>query len=145
MKTLLKTAKEKFRNVVELTMEMDKVIMDLPVRPENAKKVINALNENNIQTIMLTVDAVKNSGAENRPEVISAIYARIPILAAHYLREGGVEVSRQALKLYKSKVQLSIVQRVVVKLLYLYTAIGGRGAGRVLNKLKIELNETDEK
>jgi len=38
-----KTAKEKFRNVVELTMEMDKIIMDLPVRPENAKKVINAL------------------------------------------------------------------------------------------------------
>lgn len=97
------------------------------------------------QTIMLTVDAVKNSGAENRPEVISAIYARIPILAAHYLREGGVEVSRQALKLYKSKVQLSLMQRIVVKLLYLYTAIGGRGAGRVLNKLKIELNETDEK
>ena len=38
-----KTAKEKFRNVVELTMEMDKIIMDLPVRPENAKKVIDAL------------------------------------------------------------------------------------------------------
>lgn len=38
-----KTAKEKFRKVVELTMEMDKVIMDLPVRPENAKKVIDVL------------------------------------------------------------------------------------------------------
>lgn len=38
-----KTAKEKFRNVVELTMEMDKVIMDLPVKPENAKKVIDVL------------------------------------------------------------------------------------------------------
>ena len=33
-----KTAKEKFRKVVELTMEMDKVIMDLTVKPENAKK-----------------------------------------------------------------------------------------------------------
>ncbi len=38
-----KTAKEKFRKVVELTMEMDKVIMDLPVKPENAKKVIEVL------------------------------------------------------------------------------------------------------
>ncbi len=38
-----KTAKEKFRNVVELTMEMDQVIMDLPVKPENAKKVLNVL------------------------------------------------------------------------------------------------------
>ena len=38
-----KTAKEKFRNVVELTMEMDKVIVDLPVKPENAKKVIDVL------------------------------------------------------------------------------------------------------
>ena len=39
----LKTAKEKFRNVVELTMEMDKTIMDLPIKAENAKKVIDAL------------------------------------------------------------------------------------------------------
>lgn len=38
-----KTAKEKFRNVVELTKEMDKVIMDLPVKPENAKKVLDVL------------------------------------------------------------------------------------------------------
>ena len=38
-----KTAKEKFKNVVELTMEMDKVIMDLPVKPENAKKVLDVL------------------------------------------------------------------------------------------------------
>ena len=38
-----KTAKEKFRSVVELTMEMDKVIMNLPVKPENARKVLNVL------------------------------------------------------------------------------------------------------
>ena len=38
-----KTAKEKFRNVVELTMEMDKVIMDLSVKPENARKVSDVL------------------------------------------------------------------------------------------------------
>ena len=38
-----KTAKEKFRNVVELTMKMDKIIMDLPVKPENEKKVLDVL------------------------------------------------------------------------------------------------------
>lgn len=38
-----KTAKEKFRKVVELTIEMDKIIMDLPVKAENAKKVIDVL------------------------------------------------------------------------------------------------------
>ena len=38
-----KTAKEKFRSVVELAMEMDKVIMDLSVKPENARKVLDVL------------------------------------------------------------------------------------------------------
>ncbi len=38
-----KTAKDKFRKVVKLTIEMDKVIMDLSVKPENAKKVIDVL------------------------------------------------------------------------------------------------------
>lgn len=38
-----KTAKEKFRNVVEFTMEMDKIIIDLPIKAENAKKVIDVL------------------------------------------------------------------------------------------------------
>ena len=38
-----KTAKEKFRSVVELTMEMDKVIVNLPVKSDNVKKVIDVL------------------------------------------------------------------------------------------------------
>ena len=38
-----KTAKEKFRKVVELTQEMDEVIVTLPVKTENAKKVIDVL------------------------------------------------------------------------------------------------------
>ena len=38
-----KTAKEKFRNVVELTMEMDKTTIKLPIKAENAKKVIDVL------------------------------------------------------------------------------------------------------
>lgn len=38
-----KTAKKKFRKVVELTMKMDKLLIDLPIKAENAKKVIDAL------------------------------------------------------------------------------------------------------
>lgn len=38
-----KIAKEKFRNVVELTMEMDKIIVNLPVKSDNVKKVIDVL------------------------------------------------------------------------------------------------------
>ena len=45
-----KTAKEKFRNVVKFTMEMDKVIMELPVKPENAKKVIDLLYDEPVLT-----------------------------------------------------------------------------------------------
>lgn len=38
-----KTAKDKFKSVVELTIEMDKVILDLPVKPENSRKVLDVL------------------------------------------------------------------------------------------------------
>lgn len=38
-----KVAKEKFRKVVKLTKEMDEAIMDLSVKPENAKKVLDVL------------------------------------------------------------------------------------------------------
>lgn len=43
-----KIAKEKFRKVVELTMKMDKVILDLPIKAENAKKVIDVLYNESI-------------------------------------------------------------------------------------------------
>ena len=45
-----KTAKEKFKNVVEFTMEMDRAIMELPVKPENAKKIIDLLYDEPILT-----------------------------------------------------------------------------------------------
>ena len=36
-------AKDKFRKVVELTVEMDKKVLQLGVKPDNAKKVLNVL------------------------------------------------------------------------------------------------------
>ncbi|MDD2376486.1 MAG: Fic family protein [Clostridia bacterium] len=38
-----KIAKEKFKNVVALTQEMDKLILELNVKPENARKVLDLL------------------------------------------------------------------------------------------------------
>ena len=38
-----KIAKDKFRSVVELTMQMDRMLMDLPVMPDNARKVLDVL------------------------------------------------------------------------------------------------------
>ena len=38
-----KTAKDKFKKVVELTMEMNRIVDDLHVKSDNAKKVINVL------------------------------------------------------------------------------------------------------
>jgi len=35
--------KDKFRKVVELTVEMDKKVLQLGVKPDNAKKVLNVL------------------------------------------------------------------------------------------------------
>ena len=47
---IIKLLKEKFRSVVEFTMEMDKMVMSLPVKPENAKKVIDLLYDEPIMT-----------------------------------------------------------------------------------------------
>ena len=38
-----KIAKDKFKNVVEFTMEMDRKILNMTVKPENAKKVLDVL------------------------------------------------------------------------------------------------------
>lgn len=38
-----KNAKDKFRKVVELTMKMDRIIVNLPVKSDNVKKVIDVL------------------------------------------------------------------------------------------------------
>ncbi|MDO5557883.1 MAG: Fic family protein, partial [Clostridia bacterium] len=45
-----KTAKIKFKNVVEFTQEMDKIIMELPVKPENSKKVLELLYDEPIMS-----------------------------------------------------------------------------------------------
>ena len=54
-----KTAKEKFRNVVELTMEMDKVIVNLPVKSDNVKKVIDVLYNEPVINIKKLYDITK--------------------------------------------------------------------------------------
>ena len=93
------------------------------------------------ESVMLTADAVKNSNIAEKESVIASIYGRLPILAAHYRREGGKEISRQTLQLYKSKVELTFFQNLTIASLFLYTVLGGRGAGRIINKMKVKLKE----
>ncbi len=94
------------------------------------------------ESIIFTAKAVEDSNIDNKESVISSIYGRLPILAAHYFREGGRAISIQTIKKYMSYVNLTMLQKMVVIILYLYTILGGRGAGRVINKLEVKLNKT---
>lgn len=91
------------------------------------------------ESIMYTIKAVKESNVDDKDGIMALIYGRLPILAAHYYREGGRDISRATLNLYMNNVYLTMFQKIVVKVLCLYTILGGRGAGRVINKLKVKL------
>ena len=94
------------------------------------------------ESIMLTASAVEESGVEEKESIMAAIYGRLPILAAHYFRERGRKTSLKALKAYFEKVKLTFIQKAVIYLLYIYTVFGGRGGGRIINKMNIKLNKT---
>lgn len=91
------------------------------------------------EAIMLTAEAVMNSGVEEREDISASIYGRMPLLAAHYLREGSLKVAKRTISLYQSKVKLPIIKKICVYLLILYTFCGGRGAGRLINCFNIKL------
>ena len=86
-----KTAKEKFRNVVKFTMEMDKVIMELPVKPENAKKVIDLLYDEPVLTRnkmseitgikLTTINGIVNALLDKRIITETTGYSRNQIFA----------------------------------------------------------------
>lgn len=91
------------------------------------------------ESVLLTAEAVSRSEVEDKEKIIASVYGRLPILAAHYFKEGGRAVSLKTLALYKSKVNLTIAQKLLINALYLYTILGGRGAGRVINRLNVKL------
>lgn len=91
------------------------------------------------EAVMLTAESVINSGVEEREDISASIYGRMPILAAHYLREGSMKVAKRTISLYQSKVKLSIIKKICIYLLILYTFCGGRGAGRLINCFNIKL------
>lgn len=92
------------------------------------------------EAILLTAAEVDKTSVENREEVIASIYGRLPILAAHYRREGGADAATRAIALYYQKTSLTAIQKIVIKLLCLYTMCGGKGAGRVINRMRVKLN-----
>lgn len=86
-----KTAKEKFRNVVEFTMEMDKTIIELPIKTENAKKVIDLLYDEPVLTRnkmseitgikLTTINGIVNSLLDKRIITETTGYSRNQIFA----------------------------------------------------------------
>ena len=92
------------------------------------------------ESVMLTAEAVMERGGEDKADIVAAIYGRLPILAAHYRREGGKDASHRALNLYFEKVKLSLLQKIIIYTLFIYTIFGGRGGGRIINKMKVKLN-----
>ena len=86
-----KTAKEKFRNVVEFTMEMDKTIIELPIKTENAKKVIDLLYDEPVLTRnkmseitgikLTTINGIVNALPDKRIITETTGYSRNQIFA----------------------------------------------------------------
>ena len=86
-----KTAKEKFRNVVEFTMEMDKTIIELPIKTENAKKVIDLLYDEPVLTRnkmseitgikLTTINGIVNALLDKRIITETTGYSRNQIFA----------------------------------------------------------------
>ena len=94
------------------------------------------------ESVLLTADAVNLSEVKGKDDIVASIYGRLPILAAHYIREGGKDFSRRALKLYFDRVEASFFQKMIIYSLVVYTLFGGRGGGRIINKMKVKLNNT---
>ena len=81
-----KIAKDKFRKVVELTQEMDQKIMNIGVKPENAKRFLNLLYDEPIISRnksvemtgikLTTVNGIINAFLENNIVVETTGYSR---------------------------------------------------------------------
>ena len=94
LETIIETAnnaKTKFRKVLEFTAEMDKKILQLGVKPENAKKVLNLLYDepkitrNKISETagikLTTVNGIINAFLENDIVIETTGYSRNQIFA----------------------------------------------------------------
>lgn len=86
-----KTAKDKFRKVVELTQEMDKRILNIGVKPDNARKVLSLLydepviSRNKITEIteikLTTVNGIINAFLNNEIIFETTGYSRNQVFA----------------------------------------------------------------
>ena len=86
-----KTAKDKFKKVVMFTQEMDKEILEVGVKPENARKVLNLLynepivSRNKIAEAtgikLSTVNGIINTFLENKIIIETTGYNRNQIFA----------------------------------------------------------------
>lgn len=71
---------------------------------------------------------VEQSGRDDADRLIDMINYRRAILAAHYKREKRIDLAKPLLRKALSHHTLSLPRKWLLKLLYHYTALGGRGA-----------------
>lgn len=79
-----------------------------------------------------TIDMIEESLPENesrqREKIIGLLDYRRVILAAHYKREGRSDIGDSLLNRTLSRKQTKAFRRLLLRIIYHYTAIGGRGA-----------------
>ena len=80
------------------------------------------------RAIDATERCVKSSGYKDADWLIDMINYRRAILAAHYKREKRPDLAKPLLRKALSHHTLSLPRKWLLKLLYHYTALGGRGA-----------------
>lgn len=80
------------------------------------------------QSIDVCEEDVNRSDYEKKGQLLSMLNYRRMNLAALYRREGRIDLSKPLLKEALSHPTLNFCSKVWIKLLYHYTALGGRGA-----------------
>lgn len=71
---------------------------------------------------------VESSSNPEKEQLIRLIDYRRVILAAHYRREGSKNISSSLLRKVLSSGRQNLIRRTALRIIYYYTAIGGRGA-----------------
>lgn len=93
------------------------------------------------KAVLKTAETVNNSRDLLKEKYKKLIYSRLVILAAHYRREGDKSAAKRSLSLYMNKIQNNNTLKLLSYVIYLYTAWGGRGGGKIF---KIVFNASSE-
>lgn len=87
------------------------------------------------KTLRRAKECISDSGRRDRDHLMRLIDYRAVILAAHYRREGHRDLARDLLSATIRDTQCNAMQKRILRLCYLYTALGGHGAAYLADPL----------